>query len=344
MKKTAIAMAGMVLGIGLFAASTSAADEIKVWVGDRLLRSEAQPRLENGKVLAPVREIAEMLGATVKWNGERNTVEVTPPKSESQAKQIGMLESAVAAKTPEAAVDTWARAVKTRNGALQYAMLSPNLKELQRESFEAAGWVTGTSSPWLEQYKISQPQANADGSRTFRVQFDYRTSEDANEPVRWNDIVSFPVIVRQAEGNWYVAALPTEWATQSVILPDGRSFSEYDGEYEGKDMRLELQRLGIGPGGSPIKQAVGNHSDITESYELDLPVGRATFAAVERTPPAAAMSDEITYEYWLILLRDDPERADMKRAYCLTGIVTGDREEAKAELLEMAKTWKLLED
>lgn len=344
MKKSAIAAAAIVLGIGLFAANTSAADEIRVWVGGRLLQSEAAPRMDNDKVIAPVRELAEMLGATVKWNGERRAVEVIAPESESLLKQVRLLESAVAAKTPEEAVDTWARAIKARNGALQYAILSQRLKERQRESFEAAGWVTGTSSPWLERYNIGRAQENADGTRTFRVQFDYRTSEDADKPERWDEIASFPVIVEQKEGRWYVSALPTEWATQSAILPSGRSFSEYDGAYEGKHVKLQFQRLGVGAGGSPVKEAVGNHARIVETKELALPVGKTTWAVVERTRPAAERSNEVAHEYWLILLREDPERADMKRAYCLSGVVTGDKEAAKAELLDIAKTWKLLED
>ena len=53
----------------------------------------------------------------------------------------------------------WAEGIKTRNGVLQYVVLSKGLKkgfeELADESDRKA-WVTGFSSPWVESYKISE--------------------------------------------------------------------------------------------------------------------------------------------------------------------------------------------
>lgn len=343
MKKTIIAAAAIVIGIGLFAANGSAADELRIWVNGRLLQSEIPARLEEGKTLAPARELAEMLGATVRWNGERNAVDIQMPQTDSLQRQIEQLQNALKAAAPEEAVENWARAVQTRNGAMEYAMLSKGLKETRRELLEKGGWVTGTSSPWLAKYSIGEKQANTDGSFTFRVKFDYRTSEDADKPERWNELDSFPVIVREENGSWYVSALPTEWATQSATLPDGRSFSEYDGAYAGKHIRVEFSRLGVSAE-APIQSAVGNHASVVETEEIELPVGRVTLAKVERTPPAAANSDKIAYEYWLVLVRSDPERTDSKRAYVLNGSVTGELAAAREELLDIAKTWRLLED
>ncbi|MEF3306077.1 stalk domain-containing protein [Paenibacillus sp. GYB003] len=344
MKKSWIAAMGAVVAVLVFVTGVSAADGIRVWVNGRLLESpEAAPRLENGKVIAPVREMAESLGAKVEWDGERGAVRVTAPESESLQRQIRLLQSALAAKTPEAAVDTWAKAVQTRNGALQYAMLSERQRELQRESLEADGWVTGTSSPWLERYRISKAESNGDGSKTFRVQFDYRSSTDIREPERWDKIASFPVIVREEDGYWRISSFPTEWAYQSVVLPNGLPFSEYDGIYEGADVRAQFQRLGVAAAAG-AKEAVGNHAEIVRQEPAELPVGKAIFMEVKRTPPAAAMSDAVTTELWFVLLRDDPERPDLKRAYCLTGVVTGDGDKAYDELKRLAATWKLIEN
>ena len=345
MKKSGTIWTFVLFGMMLFAAHTSAANEIKVWVDQQLLQSdEAPPRMENEKVIVPVRELAEMLGATVKWNGETNSVEITSSGQDSLLQQVRLLQSALTAKTPEQAVEMWAEGVKTRNGALQYAILSKHLKELRHESFEAVNWVTGTSSPWLERYKISKPVENSDGSRTFRVQFDYRTEMDADEPERWDKIASFPVIVREENGSWFISSFPSEWAQQAAVLPNGLPFTEYVGDHEGEHIRLQFQRLGVSASGSSVKEAVGNHSEIVLEEKLDLPIGTVTFAEVKRTRPAAEQTDAAEYEYWLILLRDDPERADAKRAYCLMGTVTGDKEKAKKEMLDIAATWKLIEE
>ncbi|WP_146250141.1 hypothetical protein [Paenibacillus flagellatus] len=226
-------------------------------------------------------------------------------------------------------------------GALEYAMLSPRLRELNRKSFEAANWVTGTSSPWLERYRIEGGTKREDGSVAFQVRFDYRSSTDIDKEVPWTDIEPFPVVVSEDEDGWRVSSFLHNWKHQSVRLPDGVVLTDFDGVYEGSDVRLQLQRLGVANGPDPIREAVGNHAEIVERREMDLPVGKATFAEVKRTPPAAAQSDAVMREYWLVVLDDEPERADRKRAYAWTGIVTGDAEAAREELLDTARTWKL---
>ncbi|MTK12592.1 MAG: hypothetical protein F8N39_11045 [Clostridiaceae bacterium] len=60
------------------------------------------------------------------------------------------------ATSPEDAVDIWAKGVKTRNGALQYAVLSKSLKARMEKSLNNTSWITGASSPWIESYKITE--------------------------------------------------------------------------------------------------------------------------------------------------------------------------------------------
>lgn len=339
------AIGAAALGMAIFVTGAYAADEIKIWVNGRQVETpEAAPRIENGKVVAPVREIAEALGAEVKWNGERGAVEVSAPETDSLKQQIQLLQSAVAAQTPEEAVETWVKGVQTRNGALQYAMLSKRQRELQLKALESVHWVTGTSSPWVQQYRISEATVNDDGSRTFQVQLDYRTSTDINEPERWDQIPAFPVVVQKEDEVWRIASFPYEWAYQSAELPDGQTLTDYDGVYEGRNVRVQFQRLGIGPAGGGVREAVGNHAEIVKQETIQLPVGEVTYMEVHRTQPAAAQSDEVTVELWLVLLRDDPEREDMKRTYCLTGIVTGELQAAYDELMKIASTWTLTEE
>lgn len=60
------------------------------------------------------------------------------------------------AASPEDAVDIWAKGVKTRNGALQYAVLSKSLKAKMEDSLNNTSWITGASSPWIDSYKITE--------------------------------------------------------------------------------------------------------------------------------------------------------------------------------------------
>ncbi|WEK53701.1 MAG: hypothetical protein P0Y55_14105 [Candidatus Cohnella colombiensis] len=122
----------------------------------------------------------------------------------SLQQQIHMLERAVAATTPKQAIETWVRAIDSRNGALEYAMLAPWSRAKQLKSFEDGYWVTGTSSPWLERYQIDEGEVQPDGSYIFRVKFDYRTSDDAELVIDWADLEADDIIVREHDAYWYV--------------------------------------------------------------------------------------------------------------------------------------------
>jgi len=131
-------------------------------------------------------------------------LEAAKRENELLQQQIYMLQKAVEASTPEQAIETWARAVKTRNGALQYAMIDPDKRSLVLKAMQERNWVTGLSSPWLERYKISKGTKQKNGSVLFNVQFDYRTSDDVNKKIAWKDIEAFPVKVSKKEGSWYI--------------------------------------------------------------------------------------------------------------------------------------------
>ncbi len=56
----------------------------------------------------------------------------------------------------EDAANLWAKGVKNRNGALQYSVLNTTLKLNMERCLQNTSWVTGVSSPWVEDYKITK--------------------------------------------------------------------------------------------------------------------------------------------------------------------------------------------
>lgn len=61
------------------------------------------------------------------------------------------------ALSKEEAVDLYAQGVKIRSGALQYSVMCKELKirfEEEMDKNKNYAWVTGTSSPWVSEYKI----------------------------------------------------------------------------------------------------------------------------------------------------------------------------------------------
>ena len=87
------------------------------------------------------------------WDAETKSVRIESGKSDMR---VTLLEQALIPQDHLAAANTWAEAVKMRNGALQYALLTPSLQSEKYEEYSAMNWVTGTSSPWIKEYKVTE--------------------------------------------------------------------------------------------------------------------------------------------------------------------------------------------
>ena len=150
------------------AALVTATGQIRLVVNGKEVSPDVPPIIANDRVLVPVRWVSEALGARVDWENATRTVTVTQPDEGSAKMRLDMLEAALAPKSALEAARAWAEAVRTRNGAAQYALLSPNQKGA---TTPPPGWVTGVSSPWVGGYTIfGSPASTADTAR-FVVRF-----------------------------------------------------------------------------------------------------------------------------------------------------------------------------
>lgn len=68
------------------------------------------------------------------------------------------------------AAESWAKAVKGRDGKAQYDLMTPELQKSVHDEFAGLNWVTGTSSPWVETYAVQKSDTGA------QVVFDYAAS------------------------------------------------------------------------------------------------------------------------------------------------------------------------
>ena len=95
----------------------------------------------------------------------------------SLQERLELLELSVIPTTPEEAVQTFGKAVKLRNGALQFAILSDQEKAKGKKKFEESHWVTGVSSPWVKTYEIlCEKELKAGTKMEYVVAFDLYTS------------------------------------------------------------------------------------------------------------------------------------------------------------------------
>ncbi|WP_256758484.1 hypothetical protein [Cohnella sp. WQ 127256] len=101
--------------------------------------------VDKGTTMVSLRSIVEQLRGKVSYKD--NSIYVTMPESSTLSMQVNSLENALRSGSPEEAIQTWIKGVQRRSGAMQYAVLSPDLRESTKQEFEGNFWVTGGSSP-----------------------------------------------------------------------------------------------------------------------------------------------------------------------------------------------------
>jgi len=143
-------------------------------------------------------------GATSSIDNKTSTAnEATTKQINLLKRQVELLEKALAANTSKEAAETWANGIKLRNGALQFAMFSPELKEQERSKYENINWSTGVSSPWVEEFKITNEKQLADGQWEYEILFTMASSmgKAGDQTAK--------VTVKRYNDFWYITAIPS---------------------------------------------------------------------------------------------------------------------------------------
>ncbi|HHU30527.1 MAG: Gmad2 immunoglobulin-like domain-containing protein [Bacillota bacterium] len=129
------------------------------------------------------------------------------PETEQEIKslkqQISKLEEALTAQDATTAVKRWAEGVKARNGALQYAMLTSGLKARMHEELSAGGWTTGTSSPWVKDYRII---AKKIGTKTAHFEVEFTCTDSTGSQFTSKDVLA----LTKQDGCWYISGINDE--------------------------------------------------------------------------------------------------------------------------------------
>lgn len=107
--------------------------------------------LENhqGHYYLPMDWLEYLFNAQVSYNEVGNILSIQTPALEKIKSEIERIENAIIPDSADEAVKLWGRGMQTRNGALQYAALSPQLRQVADKSnyVRQSYWVTGCSSP-----------------------------------------------------------------------------------------------------------------------------------------------------------------------------------------------------
>lgn len=78
----------------------------------------------------------------------------------------------------EKTAEIWASGVISRNAAIQYSVMTQKLKDVYAKQLENSfpNWVTGVSSPWIENYQIIQSENPEINVFMYQLRFFLKTS------------------------------------------------------------------------------------------------------------------------------------------------------------------------
>jgi len=99
-------------------------------------------------------------------------------KYEIQSKLLIEAMDNIGVCNPEDATKIWSNGLKIRSAAIQYSVMTSKLKTQYKADVDKnfPNWVTGTSSPWVDSYKITEFIEESDNTYTFHVTFTTKTS------------------------------------------------------------------------------------------------------------------------------------------------------------------------
>lgn len=160
------------LGAAVAVGSAYAESKLDLFInGQGVVTSYLDLQVKDGKVYVPIDRLAETFKGKAVYDAEKNEVQVTLPESAQQAIMIERFESAMVPSTAKEALDSWVKGIQTRNGALQFAVFSPELRTKTKKEFEDYYWITGGSSPHLS--KIEKLKTKSLNKTTTQFSFDY---------------------------------------------------------------------------------------------------------------------------------------------------------------------------
>ncbi|MBG9795640.1 hypothetical protein ABD76_25520 [Paenibacillus dendritiformis] len=183
MKKYGYGIAtGMVIGL-VVAITLFASRPIKPSVDGNVIRTCNALEKLNSHVIDSVKSLSGIIEEKVVWVVNRQAV-LMDTERESQRIRLDLLEKALAPHSAKEAAESFNTSIKTRNGALLYAILDPQIRDqkMASEVVEEGNWVMGLSSPWVSSIEIDSEKQLDNSTAEFIVRYHVSTSTSSEGP------------------------------------------------------------------------------------------------------------------------------------------------------------------
>ena len=155
----------------------------------------------------PMDWLEYLFKAKVNYDGDANILSIQAPDLERIKSEIERIENALIPGSADETIKLWGRGEQTRNGALQYATLSTQLRQeadksaYVRQSF----WVTGSSSPQVGPITIASRNQLSDTKIEYTLSFP-QVSSGQTYAIATEKMVVEKLSVNGREG-WFITQI-----------------------------------------------------------------------------------------------------------------------------------------
>ncbi|HCF51303.1 MAG TPA: hypothetical protein DER60_13540 [Syntrophomonas sp.] len=157
-----------------------------------------------GHYYLPMDWLEYLFKARVHYDQAANLLSIQTPDVDLIKSEIARLENALIPSSPDEAVKLWGRGEQTRNGALQYLALSPQLRQEADASdyVRQSYWVTGMSSPWVGPITIVSQEQLSDTEIEYTLSFPEMTSSPPHTTATEKLMVE--KLIDDGGGGWFI--------------------------------------------------------------------------------------------------------------------------------------------
>ncbi len=120
-------------------------------------------------------------------------------------KQLELLYEAMATGEAAEAVESWARGITLKNGSLQYAALSPELRNKTFDLYSAVDWQPEIPNYfWINRYQISEIEEYDENIRIYQVNFEFLNIYDDSYEIE------VEVFAEKQDEYWFIKSVESE--------------------------------------------------------------------------------------------------------------------------------------
>ena len=182
----------------------------------------------------PMELLEYIFHARVNYNPDSNILSIQTPDMAKTKADINLVENTVISTSADDALKLWGRGEQTRNGALQYLALSPQLRQEVDKNFfvHHQNWVTGGSSPWVGPITIKNIIKITDSKMEYTISFPEMSSTGPDTTA--NEKMVIEKIPYNGQQGWFI--------TQ---LLQSSAYGIINGKYQSTGLYLKDDRVSV---------------------------------------------------------------------------------------------------